>query len=165
MDALAKSVESARGFAKSLIESGSPSVGLPMWDAVTSFARKQLPADLQPPEGDLPDRGGLTRRINAASDALARARVRMDARQLLAALGVIVAGLEAEPGRGDLLQLRAVVESSIERARARVRLARSLGDQHRRDEALAELAKAEAICADDEEARVLGTELRSAPQK
>ncbi len=89
----------------------------------------------------------------------------MDAKQLLAALGSIVSGLEAEPGRGDLLQLRAVVEASIERARARVQLARSLTEQNRRDEALAELAKAEAICADDEQARVLGNELRAAAPK
>ena len=165
MDALATAVESARGFAKSSIESGSLSVGLPVWDAVGSFARTQLPPDRQPGERGLPDRAELTRRINAASDALARAHVRMDAKQLLAALGVIVGGLEAEPGRGDLLQLRAVVESSIERARARVHLARSLSDQQRFDEALAELVKAEAICADDGEALVLGKELRAVQQK
>jgi tetratricopeptide (TPR) repeat protein len=164
VDALAAAVESARGFAKSSIESGSLSVGVPVWDAAGSFARSQLPADRQP-EGDLADRAGLTRRINAASDALARAHVRMDAKQLLAALGVIVGGLEAEPGRGDLRQLRAVVESTIERARARVHLARSLTDQQRFEEALAELMKAEAICADDGEALALGKELRAVPQK
>jgi tetratricopeptide (TPR) repeat protein len=163
VDAVANAVDLAQAYAKSVIESGSLSVGVPMWDAVASFARKQLPADRQPPGGDLPDRAELTRRINAASDALARARVRMDAKQLLAALGIIVSGLESEPGRGDLLRLRAVVESSIERARARVQLARSLSDQHRRDEALVELAKAEAICADDEQARVLARELHTAP--
>jgi tetratricopeptide (TPR) repeat protein len=165
MDALVAAVESARGFAKASIESGTLSVGLPVWDAVTSFARSQLPADRQPGDRGLPDRAELTRRINAASDALARAHVRMDAKQLLAALGVIVGGLEAEPGRGDLLRLRAVVESTIERARARVHLARSLSDQQRFEEALAELVKAEAICADDGEALVLGRELRAVPTK
>ena len=49
----------------------------------------------------------------------------------------------------------------FERARARVQTARSLADQQRRDEALAELAKAEAICADDAEAVALGKELRA----
>ena len=164
-DALAKSVESARGFAKALVESGSLSVGLPMWDAVVSFARKQLPAALQPTETEYPERAELTGRINTASDALARARARFEAKQLLAALGALDRGLESEPGRGDLKQFRAVVESSIERARARVQLARSLAEQNRREEALAELAKAEAICADDEEARVLGRELRAVQAK
>ena len=164
-DALAKSVESASGFAKALVESGSLSVGLPMWDAVVSFARKELPSSLQPTETEYPERAELTRRINTASDALIRARARFDAKQLLAALGALDKGLESEPGRGDLKQFRGVVESSIERARARVQLARSLTEQNRRGEALAELAKAEAICADDEEARALGKELRAVPRK
>ena len=164
-DALADSIESARTFAKSLIGSGSLSVGLPMWDAVGSFARQKLPPERQPAQEDFPERAELTRRINIASDALARARLRFDAKQLLAALGALGNGLESEPGRGDLKQLQAVVESAIERARARVQLARLLTGQNRREEALAELAKAEAICADDEEARVLGKELRTAPQK
>ena len=164
-DALAASIQSARDFAKSLIESGSLSVGLPMWDAVASFARKQLPSERQPAETDYPERAELTRRINTASDALARAHARFEAKQLLGALGALDKGLESEPGRGDLKQFRAVVESSIERARARVQLARSLTEQNRRGEALAELAKAEAICADDEEARALGRELRAVPQK
>ncbi len=164
-DALANATESAREYAKSLIGSGSLSVGLPMWDAVGSFARKQLPPERQLAEADFPERSELTRRINTASDALARARARFDAKQLLAALGALDKGLESEPGRGDLKQFRAVVESSIERARARVQLARSLTDQNRREEALAELAKAEAICADDEQARALAKELRAAPQK
>ena len=163
--ALANSIESGRDYAKALVESGSLSVGLPMWDAVGSFARKQLPAARQPTETEYPERAELTRRINTASDALARARARFDAKQLLAALGTLDKGLESEPGRGDLKQFRGVVESSIERARARVQLARSLADQNRREEALAELAKAEAICADDEEARVLAKELRAVPQK
>ena len=164
-DALANAIESARGYAKSLMESGSLSVGLPMWDAVGAFARKQLPVERQPVEADAFDRAELTRRINTASDALARARLNFDAKKLLAALGALDKGLESEPGRGDLKQFRAVVESSIERARARVQLARSLTEQNRREEALAELAKAEAICADDEEARLLGKELRAVPQK
>jgi len=164
-DSLATAVESARDYAKSLVESGSFSVGLAMWDAVGSFARKQLPSERQPAQADFPDRAELTRRINTASDALARARLNFDAKKLLSALGALEKGLESEPGRGDLKQFRAVVESSIERARARVQLARSLTEQNRRGEALAELAKAEAICADDEEARALGKQLRAAPQK
>ena len=164
-DALANAIESARGYAKSLIESGSLSVGLRMWDAVASFSRRELPSELQSVEADRFDRAELTRRINAASDALARARLRFDAKQLLGALGALDKGLESELGRGDLKQFRAVVESSIERARARVQLARSLTEQNRREEALAELAKAEAICADDEEARALAKELRAAPGK
>lgn len=165
LDALAAAIDSARGYATSLVESGSLSIGVPMWDAVASYARRQLPQDRQPTDADLPERAELTRRINVASDALARARVRFDAKQLLAALGAIDSGLESEPGRGDLKQFRVVVESSIERARARVQLARSLTQQNRRDEALAELVKAEAICADDEEARLLGKELRAVPPK
>ena len=164
-DALANAIESARGYAKSLIESGSLSVGLPMWDAVASFARKQLPPERQSAAAEPFDRAELTRRINTASDALARARLRFDVKQLLGALGALDKGLESEPGRGDLKQFRAVVEASIERARARVQLARSLTEQNRRGEALAELAKAEAICADDEEARSLAKELRAASQK
>jgi tetratricopeptide (TPR) repeat protein len=165
MDALATAIKSARDYSKSLIESGSLSVGLQMWDAVTSFARKQLPPERQSAEPDVANRAELTRRINTASDALVRARIQFDAKKLLGAMGAVSNGLESEPGRGDLKQFRAVVEASIERARARVQLARSLSDQHRREEALAELAKAEAICADDEEACVLGKELRATPQK
>ena len=165
MGALANAIESARAFAKSLMQSGSYSVGMPMWDAVAFFARKQLPADRQPAEADLPERAELTRRINTASDALARARVNFDAKKLLAALGALENGLASEPGRGDLKQLRAVVEPAIERARARVHTARSLADQQRREEALAELVKAEAICADDAEALTLAKELRGVPQK
>ncbi len=165
MDALGNTVESARGYARSLIESGSLSVGLPMWDAVTSFARKQLSPDRQSAEAEPFERAEVTRRINFASDSLARARLRFDVKQLLAALGALDKGLESEPGRGDLKQFRAVVEASIERARARVQLARSLAEQNRREEALAELAKAEAICADDEEARALAKELRAVPPK
>jgi tetratricopeptide (TPR) repeat protein len=164
-DALAAAINSARGYAKSLIESGSPSVGLPMWDAVAAFARKQLPPERQLPEADLPARAEVTRRINTASDALARSRMNFDAKRLLGALGALDKGLESEPGRGDLRQFRTVVESSIERARARVQLARSLTEQNRREEALAELAKAEAICADDEEALALARKLRAVPQK
>jgi tetratricopeptide (TPR) repeat protein len=164
-DALADAITSARGYAKSLIESGSPSVGLPMWDAVTSFARKELPPGRQAAEADLAGRGEITRRINTASDALARSRLNFDAKRLLAALGALDKGLESEPGRGDLRQFRTVVESSIERARARVQLARSLTEQNRFAEALAELAKAEAICADDEEALALAKELRVVPRK
>jgi hypothetical protein len=164
-ETLAGSIESARVYAKALIDSGSMSIGLPMWDAVGAFARKQLPADRQLPEAELPGRAELTRRINAASDALARARANLEARKLLSALGALANGLQSEPGRGDLKQLRAVVEARIEQARARVHLARSLSDQNRREEALAELAKAEAICADDAEALALGKELRDAPQK
>ncbi|MEO6752997.1 MAG: hypothetical protein ABIP85_14555 [Chthoniobacteraceae bacterium] len=165
VDALSNAVESARADAKSLTESGSLSVGVAMWDAVTSFSRKQMPSERQPAETELPGRAELTRRINAASDALARARTNFDARRLLAALGALESGLEAESGRGDLKQLREVVASAIERARARVQTARSLADQQRRDEALAELAKVEAICADDSEALALGKELRGSPQK
>ena len=164
-DALANAVETARTYAKSLIESGSYSVGMPMWDAVTSFARKQLDPDGQSLAADLPERAELTRRINAASDALVRARMNFDAKKLLAALGALENGLESEPGRGDLKQLRLVVESAIERARARVQTARSFADQQRREEALAELAKAEAICADDAEALALANELRAAGKK
>ena len=164
-DALANAVETARTYAKSLIESGSYSVGMPMWDAVTSFARKQLDPDGQSLAADLPERAELTRRINAASDALVRARVNFDAKKLLAALGALENGLESEPGRGDLKQLRLVVESAIERARARVQTARSFADQQRREEALAELAKAEAICADDAEALALANELRAPVKK
>jgi len=164
-DSFATAVESARDYAKTLVESGSLSVGLPMWDAVGSFARKQLPSDRQPPQADFPERAELTRRINTASDALARARLNFEAKKLLSALGALDKGLESEPGRGDLKQFRAVVESSFERASARVRLAHLLAEQNRREEALAELAKAEAICADDEEARVLGNKLRAAQQK
>ncbi|MEO8791846.1 MAG: hypothetical protein ABI464_05900 [Chthoniobacteraceae bacterium] len=165
VDALSNAVESARTFAKSLIGSGSLSVGMPMWDATVAFARKQLPTDRQPADADLPGRVELNRRINAASDALARAHLNFDAKKLLAALGALESGLASEPGRGDLKQFRAVVESAIERARARVHIARSLADQQRREEALAELAKAEAICADDTEALALGKELRAVPQK
>ena len=164
-ETLANSIESARIYSKSLIDSGSMSIGLPMWDAVAAFSRKQLPSDRQLPEADLPGRAELTRRINTASDALARARANLEARKLLSALGALANGLESEPGRGDLKQLRAVVEARIEQARARVHLARSLSDQKRREDALAELAKAEAICADDAEALALANELRAAPQK
>ena len=165
VDALANAIGSARAHAKSLIESGSLSVGLAMWDAVASFSRKQLPPDRQMPEAELPGRADIIRRINIASDALARARVNFDAKKLLGALGALENGLQSEPGRGDLKQFRAVVESAIERARARVQTARSLADQQRRDEALAELAKAEAICADDAEAIALAKELRRAPKE
>lgn len=161
VDALANAIGSARAHAKSLIESGSLSVGLAMWDAVGLFSRKQQPSDRQTLEAELPDRAEIIRRINTASDALARARVNFDTKKLLGALGALENGLQSEPGRGDLKQLRAVVESAIERARARVQTARSLADQQRRDEALAELAKAEAICADDAEAMALGKELRA----
>jgi tetratricopeptide (TPR) repeat protein len=163
--ALASAIETSRTFAKSLIESGSISVGMPMWDAVASFARRQLSSDRQLPVKDLEGRAELTRRINTASDALARARANFDAKQLLSALGALENGLASEPGRGDLKQFRTVVESAIERARARVKTARSLWDQQRREEALAELAKAEAICADDAEALALAKELRVASQK
>ncbi len=165
VDALANAIGSARAHAKSLIESGSLSVGLAMWDAVASFSRKQLPPDRQMPEAELPGRADIIRRINIASDALARARVNFDAKKLLGALGALENGLQSEPGRGDLKQFRAVVESAIERARARVQTARSLADQQRHDEALMELAKAEAICADDTEAMALAKELRAVPQK
>ncbi len=165
MDALTNAIESARAFAKSLMESGSYSVGIPMWDALASFARRQLPPARQTVDTDLPERAELTRRINAASDALARARLNFDAKKLMAALGALEIGLQSEPGRGDLKQMRAVVESAIERARDRVRTARSLADQQRREEALAELAKAGAIYADDAEAAALAKELRTVPQK
>ncbi len=164
-DALEKAVESAREYAKSLMDSGSYSVGMRMWDAVASFARKQIPTSAQVSQFDLPERAELTRRINAASDALARARENFDAKKLVAALGVLEGGLASEPGRGDLKQFRAAVESDIGRARARVQTARSLAAQQRRDEALAELAKAAAICADDADAVALAEELRVAPQK
>lgn len=164
-DALANAIESARAHAKALVESGSLSVGLAMWDAIASFSRKQLPPDRQMPEAELPGRVEILRRINTARDALARARVNFDTKKLLGALGALENGLQSEPGRGDLKQFRAVVESAIERARARVQTARSLADQQRHDEALAELAKAEAICADDAEAMALAKELRGAPKK
>ena len=164
-DALANTTGAARAYAKSLTESGSLTVGMAMWDAVTSFARKQLSPEQQPAPADISDRAELTRRINTASDALARARVNFDAKKLLAALGALENGLQAEQGRGDLKQFREVVESAIERARARVQIARSLADQGRRDEALVELAKGEAICADDAEALALAKELRAAPKK
>ena len=117
------------------------------------------------PEAELPGRAELIRCINAASDALARAHGNFDAKKLLAALGALENGLHSEPGRGDLKQFRTVVESAIERARARVQTARSLADQGRGEDALAELAKAEAICADDAEAIALAKELRGLVQK
>ena len=164
-DTLANTSGAARAYAKSLTESGSITAGMAMWDAVTSFARKQLPVDRKLPDASLPERAELTRRINTASDALARSRVNFDAKKLLAALGALENGLQAEQGRGDLRQFREVVESAIERARARVQIARSLAEQGRRDEALAELAKAEAICADDAEALALAKELQAVPEK
>ncbi len=162
---LSSAVQSARSHAKSLIKGGAPSVGLPLWDAVASFARRELPSEPQVSEAEEFDRAEVARRINAASDALARARANFDAKRLLAALGAVDIGLASDSGRGDLKQFRAVVEAAIERARARVQTARSLADQNRRDEALAELAKAEAICADDIEAAELAKELRTAPAK
>ncbi len=165
IDALVKLVDLARAHAKSLIKSGSLSIGLALWDAVNSFARKHLPPDPQTPDSEFSGRAEIMRRINAASDALARAHVNFDAKKLLGALGALENGLQSEPGRGDLKQFRTVVESAVERARARVQTARSLADQERRDEALAELAKAEAICADDMEAAALGRELRPASPK
>lgn len=164
-DSVANAVNSAHAFAKGLIDSGSLVVGMQMWDAVISFSRKQLPTDRQPAETEPPDRAGLTRRINAASDALARARVNLEGKRLLAAIGEIESGLESEPGRGDLRQTREVAAAAIERARARVKTARSLAEQQRIGEALAELAKAEAICTDDNEALALGRELRALPRK
>ncbi len=162
---LANAINSARNHAKSLIEGGSPSVGLPLWDAVTSFARKEMPSESRILETDAFNRSEVTRRINAAGDALVRARANFDAKRLLAALGAVEIGLASDSGRGDLKQLRAVVDSAIERARVRVQTARALADQNRRDEALGELAKAEAICADDPEAAALAKELRTAPAK
>ncbi len=164
-DALAGAVQSARDYATSLIESGSLSVGMPLWDAVAAFARKELPPDRQPSDPEPFNRAALTRRINVASDALTRAHTQFEAKQLLGALGALEKGLAVEPGRGDLKQFRVVVEASIERARARVQIARSLTDQNRREEALAELAKAEAICADDEDALALAKELRAVQAK
>ncbi len=160
-DAQANAVESARKHALALIGSGSLSVGLSMWDAVASFARKQGLPERQSAEVGVPDRAELTRRINAASDALTRAHGNFDGKKLIAALGALENGLQSDPGRGDLKQFREVVASAIERARARVQIALSLADQGRREEALAELAKAEAICADDAEALVLAKELRA----
>jgi len=164
-EALEKAVESSREYAKSLIASGSYSVGMPMWDAVAFFARKQIPTSPQLSQFDLPERAEITRRINIASDALARANQLFDTKKLVAALGALESGLASEPGRGDLKQFRVTLESAIERARARVRIARSLAVQQRRDEALAELAKAEAICTDDSEAAELAKELRAVLQK
>jgi tetratricopeptide (TPR) repeat protein len=165
MEALVRATESAREHAKSLMASGSYSLGVPMWDAIAAFARRNAPASEVVTQFDLPDRVEMARRTNAASDALARARQNLDAKKLVAALGALENGLASEPGRDDLKQFRVVVEAALERARARVQTARSLASQQRRDEALEELAKAEAICADDPEAVALRKELRATAEK
>ena len=164
-DALAKvgsAVAEARDYAALLARSGSVSIAVPAWDAVSSFAAKQLPANRQPEPSMLPDRVEHVRNMNAAGDALRSARRSADARQLVAALAAAELGLGFDPGRGDLKQLAADMRQLIDRARSRTELARTLLAAGRPADALAELEKAEAICADDESANTLGKQLRAA---
>jgi hypothetical protein len=161
-DALVQAMTSASSFSQSLIASGSLSIGLPMSDAFAAFARKTLPPDRQPATGAPLNRAELNTRINAATDALAKARVCMQSGQLRAAIAATDAGLSAESGRGDLKQLRTEAESRLTRVRTLVALATSLKQQERTADALAQVAKAEALCSDDDELRALAKELRPA---
>jgi hypothetical protein len=160
-DALVQAVTSAASFSQSLIASGSLSIGLPMSDAFAAFARKTLPASRQPAVGAPLNRAELNTRINAAADALAKAKACLQAGQLRAAIAVTDAGLAAESGRGDLKQLRAEAESRLSRVRTLVALATSLKQQERTADALAQIAKAEVLCSDDNELRALAKELRT----
>lgn len=164
-DALVQAVTSAASFSQSLIASGSLSIGLPMSDAFAAFARKTLPPDRQPATGAPLNRAELNTRINAATDALAKARVCMQSGQLRAAIAVTDAGLAAESGRGDLKQLRTEAELRLSRVRTFVALATSLKQQERAADALAQIVKAEALCSDDDDLRALAKELRSARQQ
>ncbi|MEQ1853071.1 MAG: hypothetical protein ABMA01_15950 [Chthoniobacteraceae bacterium] len=164
-DSLVESITAAGTFAGTLIDSGSLSLGLPASDAVANFAAKVLPPDRRPPSPREFNRGEINSRINTATDALAKAQVSMEGGRLHAALAGIEAGLKAEPGRGELKRLRIEVEARLGRVRTLMALANSRKDQQRLDEALAEIAKAEAICTDDEELRAFAKSLRETPPR
>ena len=160
-DSLRESLVSAAAFADALIASGSPSIGLPASDAIAAFAAKVLEPERRPERAEI-NRGEINARINAASDALAKARRCMEDRQLRGVLAAVESGLRSEPGRGELKRLRLDAESRLSRVKTIVSLAGSLKAQRRFEDSLAEVVKAEALCADDEELRKFAAELRAA---
>ncbi len=160
--ALAEAVTAANSTADALLSSGSLSLGLPMSDSVASFAAKFLPAAQPPARLSEIDRATITRRINTASDAVARAVAFVDARQLHGALRAIGVGLEAEPGRGELKKLRIETELRLSKVATLLALATSLKDQGRLDDSLAQVTKAEALCSDDDGLRTFAQDLRGA---
>jgi len=160
-DSLTAAITSTEAFAAALIESGTMSVGLPVSDATAAFAAKALPSGRQPARAEI-NRAEITGRINAASDALAKARRCIEDRQLHGVLTATASGLESEPGRGELKRLRMEAESRLERVKSLLSLAGSMKEQHRADEALAAVVKAEAICADDDGLRKFAGDLRAA---
>jgi tetratricopeptide (TPR) repeat protein len=162
-EALQESINAADAFAAGLLASGSLSVGLPVSDAIANYSAKVLPAGRAQTVPREMNRAEINFRINTASDALAKARVAMDGGRLHGALALIRTGLQAEPGRGELKRLSLEVESRLNRVRTLLSLATSLKGQHRLDEALAEVVKAEAICSDDDDLRGLAKELRGSP--
>ena len=163
--ALHESIASAEKFADGLLASGSLSIGLPASDAIAAYAAKVLPTEQRRIRGKEINRGEITRRINAASDALATARTALEGRQLRAVLAAVEAGLGSEPGRGELKHLRTEAESRLNRVKTLLSLAGSLKEQGRLADSLAEIAKAETLCLDDEELRKFATELRAAMQR
>ena len=160
--ALEDTITSAGKFADGLLASGSLSIGLPASDAVAAYAAKVLPDGHRQDRVFKIDRGEITRRINAASDALVRARTALEGRQLRAALTTVEAGLESEPGRGELKSLRTEAEFRLNRVKTLLSLAGSLKEQGRLADSLAEVKKAEALCLDDDELRKFAVELRAA---
>lgn len=161
-DSLIGAIGSADTFAASLLASGTLSIGLPVSDALGAFGAKVLPPDRRPVPANEINRGEITARINAASDALAKARTCMEGRQLRGALAAVETGLRAEPGRGELKQLRTEAESRLGRVKTLLSLADSRKAQGRLGDSLAEVVKAETLCADDEELRAFAVALRVA---
>jgi len=157
---LEEAATAANATADALLTNGSLSLGLPMSDSIARFASKLLPHPLPQTKAVELNRAEITARINAASDALKRAQAFFDARELRAAQKAITAGLTAEPGRGELKQLQTEVELRLNKVATLRSLAASLKEQNRLDESLADIAKAEALCADDADLRAFAEDLR-----
>ena len=160
-DSLRESIVSAQTFAEALVASGSLSIGLSVSDAIAAFAVKVLDPERRPARVEI-NRAEINGRINAASDALAKARTCGEGRQLRGVLAAVETGLHAEPGRGELKRLRTEAESRLGRVKTFLSLAGSLKEQSRFEDSLAAVVKAEALCADDEELRKFAAALRAA---
>jgi hypothetical protein len=158
--ALEEAAKDANSTAEALLASGSLSVGLPILDSVARFTSKHLTHPLPSTKASELNRAEITARINAASDALKRAQAFLEAKELHAAQKAITAGLTAEPGRGELKQLQTEVELRLNRVATLRSLAASLKEQNRLDESLADIGKAEALCADDADLRAFAEDLR-----
>jgi uncharacterized protein HemY len=133
-----------------------------MSDSIASFVTKLLPSRRPITRLTETDRAGITRRIDTAGDAFARATACLEARELRGALRAIAAGLEAEPGRGELKRLRIETELRLNKVSTLLSLATSLRDQNRLDESLVQVARAEALCSDDDGLRTFARDLRNA---